>query len=106
MKSGQFLQILQSRCKLRGQRFVVSAIQNGDCEARLGMAVGKKIIPQAVDRNYFKRQIRAVYHPVSSRLHGFDIVVRLRCTYPKSVARQAREELAGLLTAVERCRES
>ncbi len=91
---------------MRGERFVVSAIRNGGEQARLGLAVGKRIVPNAVDRNYFKRQIRAVYHPASSRLSGFDIVVRLRSAYPKSVARSAREELAGLFSAVERCRES
>ncbi|MBC7943922.1 MAG: ribonuclease P protein component [Burkholderiales bacterium] len=91
---------------MRGEIFVVSALKNDGCEPRLGLAVAKRIVPHAVDRNYFKRQIRAVYHPASSRLCGFDIVVRLRSAYPKTAARGAREELAGLFRAVERCRES
>jgi ribonuclease P protein component len=45
---------------------------------RLGLAVSKKALRRAVDRNRMKRQIREAFRQRRARLAGQDIVVMVR----------------------------
>jgi len=59
--------------------FTVLARSNGRGYSRLGLAVGRKRIHRAVDRNRFKRLIRESFRQHSDRLAGLDLVVLARC---------------------------
>lgn len=62
------------------------AVRPNDAQAaRLGLVVGKKILPRAVDRNRAKRAIRESFR-LAQRLPPLDIVVRVVEPGPVSVA--------------------
>jgi len=72
---------------------------------RLGVAISKRVIPRAVDRNYCKRLVREVFQQEQAALAGFDFVVRPRGGMPFSVRVAARIELRELLARLLRkCR--
>jgi ribonuclease P protein component len=51
-------------------------VPNQHNHARLGIVVGRKILPRAVDRNRFKRLVREQFRKVAARLPPLDIVVQ------------------------------
>ena len=73
-----------------GDRLVtVLARANGTSAPRLGLAVGRRRIARAVQRNRFKRIVRESFRHRRHRLGGYDIVV-----LPKPAAAHAdRSEL-------------
>lgn len=83
----------------RGRRtqtpyFTIIHIQNSKGQARLGLAVAKKNLQRAVDRNRVKRIIREWFRLQQAQLPDVDIVVQA-----KTVARVAgKKELAHSLS--------
>ncbi len=55
--------------------FLFLVVDNNKSVARLGLAVPKKNIPGAVDRNRIKRIIRESFRLQKGRLEGKDVVV-------------------------------
>lgn len=53
---------------------------NGGVHARLGLAVARRRIPKAAERNLFKRVVRERFRVVREQLGGHDIVVMPRST--------------------------
>ena len=51
-------------------------VPNQRGHARLGIVVGRKAFPRAVDRNRFKRLVREQFRKVFARLQPLDIVVQ------------------------------
>lgn len=66
--------------------------------ARLGIVVGKRVAPRAVDRNFVKRLIREMFRKEQWRLNGLDVVVKLQKKPAKAWAREMREELLALFS--------
>lgn len=60
------------------QFFTVLWVSNGLRRSRLGMAVAKKNLKRAVDRNLIKRVIRESFRHRKQELSGADIVVLSR----------------------------
>jgi ribonuclease P protein component len=87
---------------MRGERFHVQAMANGQVVARLGVVVGKRVARLAVDRNYLKRLVRESFRHQQRELVGFDLLVRPRRTLSRVEAATASAELRSLLTAVVR----
>jgi len=58
-----------------GKHFLVIFCANDIAEARLGIAVSRKVSPRAVVRNRIKRQIRETFRLNKSLLRGYDCVV-------------------------------
>lgn len=50
---------------------------NGRTHARLGLAIGRKALRRAVDRNRVRRQVRESFRLNQRRLSGLDIVVSM-----------------------------
>jgi ribonuclease P protein component len=99
---GTFRALLRSRRGARGERFHVQATANGQMVARLGVVVGKRVAPLAVDRNYLKRLVREIFRRQQRELVGFDLLVRPRRTLSREEAATASAELHSLLAAVVR----
>jgi len=59
--------------------FTVLARSNGHDYPRLGLAIGRKRIRRAVDRNKIKRLIRESFRQHRVQLRGLDVVVMARC---------------------------
>jgi ribonuclease P protein component len=58
--------------------FTLLSAARPDSPGRLGLAVSKKQLRRAVDRNRFKRLIRETYRRRRAELAGQDIVVMVR----------------------------
>lgn len=79
-----------------GDRLVtVLARDSGHAQARLGLAVGRRKIARAVQRNTFKRVVRASFREHQDTLAGLDIVV-----LPKSGA--ATADRMALRSSIDR----
>jgi ribonuclease P protein component len=64
--------------RLSNRDFTLLSAARPDSPGRLGLAVSKKQLRRAVDRNRFKRLIRETYRHRHSELTGRDIVVMVR----------------------------
>ena len=73
-----FKRVFQQACKSSGSEFTVLAIANQRDHPRLGLAIAKKHIRRAVDRNRIKRLIRESFRHNPILLSGLDIVVLAR----------------------------
>jgi ribonuclease P protein component len=74
----------------------VFARPNGLTEARIGIVVGRRAAPRAVDRNRVKRMVREAFRRIRASLGGVDVVVQLRRCPPGAARSAARAELARL----------
>jgi ribonuclease P protein component len=94
---GSFGPALRSPRKLRGESFSINVAEGRAGAARLGVALTRRLVPLATDRNRVKRLVRDVFrrHEVKSR--GLDCVVALRKPFDASAAPALRAELAKLL---------
>jgi len=69
----------QPRYRIAEGYLLVLANSNSSGEfARLGMVIGKKFIPRAVDRNRIKRLVREQFRLKSRHLASLDIIVMVR----------------------------
>jgi ribonuclease P protein component len=103
LPSGEaFRQTLASRRSSRSERFLVQARPNGLRAARLGVVVGKRIAPRAVDRSFLKRLVRETFRRHCQEVVGFDLLVRPRRGLLTSELDQARADLHRLLVDVVR----
>ena len=93
------------KCWVTGEIFQVYAKSNGAASARLGIVVSKRVIPQAVERNYCKRMAREVFRVERNALAGVDLVVRPRTAVIPALSAVAHAELRTLLhRAQDLCR--
>ncbi len=77
-KPAQFEAVLADGRRSGGKHFLVRALPNAGDGPRLGLIVGKKAAPRAVDRNRVKRLIRIVHRELAAELDALDVVVQLR----------------------------
>lgn len=85
----------------RGKRYLRSGLvviaTPGACrEARLGLAVAKRRVPRAVDRNRVKRIIRESFRHSRGRLGAVDVVVLAR----DGTAGMSNRQLSGQLHGI------
>jgi ribonuclease P protein component len=93
------------KCWVSGKIFQVYARPNGADAARFGVVVDKRIMPQAVARNYCKRLAREVFRAERDALAGVDLVVRPRSAVTRALSAEARAEIRDLLhNARRQCR--
>jgi len=75
---GSFGPVLRSARKARGRFAIVHVLAARSAVSRLGIALTRRNVPLATDRNRLKRLVREAFrrHPVKSA--GLDCVVTLR----------------------------
>jgi ribonuclease P protein component len=74
-KSIEFKRAFGEGRRLRGRMFGIYYVKNHGSCARVGLAIPKKNIRYAVNRNYIKRIVREGFRLNQSKLCGYDIVV-------------------------------
>jgi len=74
----EFKRVFECATKSVDQCFTVLFADNQQDHARLGMAITKKIVKRAVDRNRIKRMVRESFRLNQHRLGMVDIVVMAR----------------------------
>ena len=74
-----FVELLRGRRKTSGcLELAAGGKLNPECGARLGVVVGRKNLPRAVDRNTVKRIVREAFRLQRAELLPRDMLVRLR----------------------------
>jgi len=93
--------------QMENRHFKIFFVCNGKKNARLGIIVGKKILPAAVSRNRIKRIIREAFRQHSIKLCKLDLVVMVRRAYSQEKIGDAQSgNLKMLFSRVEnRCAE-
>ena len=85
------------KCSVAGVFFQVYAKPNSRADARLGVTINKRFVPQATARNYCKRLAREAFRIHRIELSGVDLVVRSRAAVLPASSALARAEIVGLM---------
>jgi ribonuclease P protein component len=75
---GSFGPVLRSARKARGRFAIVHALPSRGGPSRLGIALTRRNVPQANDRNHLKRLVREAFRRHRLKSAGIDCVVSLR----------------------------
>jgi ribonuclease P protein component len=73
-----------SQTRLRDRFFELVVRPRAGASARLGLAISRKALPRAVDRNRVKRVVRESFRERAGRLPGADVVVMARSATAKA----------------------
>ena len=68
--------------------------------ARLGIVVGRRTAPRAVDRARARRVVREEFRKLRSNLGPMDIVIRVKRVIPAATRAEARQEIRTLLLRI------
>ncbi|HUA80800.1 MAG TPA: ribonuclease P protein component [Dyella sp.] len=77
-RAGDFAVLRQDSGRLGGRCFSVRYRQNDVGQARLGLAISKRVSKLAVDRNRLKRLVRESFRRARHRLPPVDLMVMAR----------------------------
>jgi ribonuclease P protein component len=89
----QFERVFKNGLRTRSEAFSVLARRNDLGVARLGLAIARKALSRAADRNRVKRRVRESFRAHQNELRGLDIVVVGR----PHLRQLTPSELAGIL---------
>ncbi len=94
---GSFGAVLRNSRKLRSPHAVLHISTGMSGSSRLGVALTRRLMPSAVERNRMKRALREVFrrHPVKGM--GFDLVVMFRSRFEAGDRRAVVNEVKALL---------
>lgn len=92
---GAYGPLLKAGRKLRGSLAVLHVAPSRTGHSRLGIALTRKMIPHAVERNRVRRLVREAFRRHLARQLAMDCVVTLRQAVPAA-------ELAGFRTELNR----
>ena len=93
---GSFAAALRSPRKLRGEMVVLNVAPARGASSRLGIALTRRLVPLAVERNRFRRIVRDVFRRHEVKDRGLDCVVALRKPLGGADAALLRGELREL----------
>ena len=88
---------LKARKRGSGRWFTASSVANHGNRARLGIVVGRRVLPQATSRNRIKRITWEHFRRLAAGLGPVDVVVRLRTKLSAADMAQAEAEVERLL---------
>lgn len=98
LRSGEdFKRGLKARRRGSGRWFTASSVPNQGDRARLGIVVGRRVLPQATRRNRIKRITREHFRRLAAGLGPVDVVIRLRTKLPAEDMAAAEAEVERLL---------
>jgi len=95
-KAVEFETVMARGKRASSTRFTGMGLGNTAGVSRLGLVVGKRAAPRAVDRNRVKRLVRASHRDWSARFGALDVVVQLRVSPRNCSNAMLREELEML----------
>lgn len=96
VQRGSFGPVLRSSRKIRGRLAVLHAVTGAGSASRLGIALTRRLVPSALERNRVKRIVRETFRRHEAKDAGLDCVVTLRSRFDPSTAEELRAEVAAL----------
>jgi len=107
LAAADFKRVFQDPIRTSDELFTVLARPNNRDGARLGLAISKKTVRMAVDRNRIKRLVRESFRRRKDLLAGLDLVVLARGGLADRSNRMIHESLrAHWERLANRCRKS
>nr|WP_301289098.1 ribonuclease P protein component [Natronocella acetinitrilica] len=104
LRARDFRAVFQNAERVSDRHFTVLFCRGSSIHARLGMAVPKRAVPRAVDRNRIKRQVRESFRLNRSRLPPMDVVVLARAAARSATGPDLKQALGRLWQRVlKRC---
>jgi ribonuclease P protein component len=97
---GSFGPLLGPGRKARGELAVVHAGAGRPGASRLGIALTRRLVPLATDRNRVKRLVREIFRRHRVKTAGVDCVVTLRGKWHAGDARALDAEIRGLFDQI------
>jgi ribonuclease P protein component len=94
--------ILRGTRKLRGRLAVLHVVPGQASTSRLGIALTRRLVPAAHDRNSVKRLAREMFRRHALKRAGLDCVIALRERFDNTHVSLLREELAQLFDQATR----
>ena len=91
----QFDAAFEAASRFRSRHFRVHVRVTGE-PARLGLALAKRVVPHAVDRNRIKRHARETFRAMRAALAGHDLVLVVHAAPHGIEGRALASELAEL----------
>lgn len=95
------MRVLKKGRRVTDSQLAIAVLPNQAGQARLGMAIAKRSIPRAVDRNSIKRQVREVFRQYPN-LPELDLVVLTRRTTHADKPKAVRASALSLLHKIVR----
>jgi ribonuclease P protein component len=99
---GSFGPILKGSRKVRGQFAILHAAPARDSHSRLGIALTKRLVPAATDRNEVKRLVRETFRRHLVKQSGLECVVTLRQKFVADDLPAVVAEIASLFDQLQR----
>ena len=93
---GSFGPVLQGGRKVRGRFAVLHLSGKSAPGGRLGVALTRRYIPSAVERNRMKRALREAFRRHGLKASGLDCVVTLRAKLDPAQRAAVVDEIRGL----------
>ena len=100
MNAAAFGRVFEKANRSRDEWFTVLSRDNGQHDARLGLAISKKHCRKATSRNTLKRIVRESFRQHQAKLQGLDVVV---INQPAATAATRRELFDSLADHWRRC---
>ncbi|PUD99052.1 MAG: ribonuclease P protein component [Candidatus Sedimenticola endophacoides] len=82
LKPAEFSRVFKQAVRSADDCFTILCRRSDQGRARLGLAIAKKSVKRAVDRNRLKRVVRESFRHHQRHLHGIDCVVMARRELP------------------------
>ena len=99
---GSFGPILKGSRKLRGRYAVLHVAPARDSHSRLGIALTRRLVPAATDRNLLKRLVREAFRRHVVKRSGLECVVTLRQKFAAEDVPAVLAEVAGFFDQLDR----
>ena len=98
---GSFEPVLRSGRKARGEHVVIHAARGAADASRVGVALSRRYVPSAVERNLIKRIVREAFRRHPLKTSGVDFVVAVRSRMDRVARMGLREEVGRLLDELQ-----
>lgn len=100
LKPGEFQNVFKRGKRINERWLTAVSVSSTQDQPRLGLAIAKKAVPLAVDRNRIKRKIREHFRRTQDRLQPVDIVLLARPGCGKACAAELDQNLERLWTRI------
>ena len=98
--TGAFEAVLRGGHRRDGEYLEIIAMPSARECGRVGMVIGRKALPRAVDRNRIRRMLRVVLRHARPAIGSFDLIVRLKRGVPRHRFPLIAADAAQLIASV------
>lgn len=96
LRPADYKRVFDNACRVGNRHLTILATANGLDHPRLGLAIARKHVRRAVDRNRIKRQVRETFRTTQDAIGPLDVVVLARPGAQRLTAAELRTALETL----------